>query len=369
MVQIIIDFLSVLAILISIVYLASIAIILVPYRRIKEIKKSHLVSVIIATKNEQDVIEKTLKSLKNSDYHKIEIIIVDSSTDKTPLIAKKYTDKIFIDKKGTGKANALNIAIKHAKGDLLYIIDADSIVQKDTITKLVNSLGTEYSASIGLNLPINKKGFLVDIGRLESGFLNGVNKITSHIAKTGIIPGRNYIIYKNVLKKLGGYQNVLTEDLNLAWRLYRSNKKVTIANAPIHEQVPDKLEWYIKQQERWSIGGLKELAKSMKFLSLKDKLLLLPILIFLTGIPISIFLSIVLFILTYSTIFLFTLIVSIALLTVTSFRYLKLNDIILSPITSISYAFLQTFVTIYSIINIASNSRTKWYKTPKEKYK
>lgn len=369
MAELVIEILSVLAIIISIFYIGSILVITLPCKKIKENSKKPLVSVIIATKNEEDVIEKTLRNLEKSDYPKIEIIVVDSSTDKTVSIAKKYTNKIFIDTKGIGKANALNLGVRHAKGELLYIIDADSICKKDTISKLVASLGTEYTASIGLNLPINNKGLLVDIGRLESGFLNAINKITSYVANTGIIPGRNYIIYKNTLKKLGGYKNVLTEDLNLAWRLYKSNKKVTIADAPVYEQVPDKLEWYIKQQERWSIGGLKELVNSVKFFSLKEKIFLLPLLIFLTGIPITIFLSFLLFLLTYSLIFLSTLIISIILLAVSSIKYLESKDALFSPITSIFYAFLQTFVTVFSIINLLSNRKIQWYKTPKEKYK
>ncbi len=365
----IIEILSFLAIIISIFYIASIGVIIFPCKKSKENNKTPLISVIIATKNEEDVIERTLQALKKSDYPKFEIIIIDSSKDNTEKIARKYTNKIFIDKKGIGKANALNLGVKHARGELVYIIDADSIVEKDTIKKLVRSLGTEYSASIGLNLPINKKGFLVDIGRLESGFLNAVNKIISCIANTGIIPGRNYIIYKNTLKKLGGYKNVLTEDLNLAWRLYRSNKKVTIADAPIYEQIPDKLEWYVKQQERWSIGGLKELAKSIPYFSLKEKVFLIPLLIFLTGIPITIFLSLILFFLTYSTIFLSTFIISLVLLMITAIKYLDYKDALLSPVTSVTYAFLQTFVTVFSIINLAFSRKIQWYKTPREKYK
>ena len=56
-----------------------------------------LVSIIIPTKNNGDILEKSLASIKNLDYpkDKIEVIIVDGhSTDDTVEIAKKYGCKV-----------------------------------------------------------------------------------------------------------------------------------------------------------------------------------------------------------------------------------------------------------------------------------
>src|SRR3989338_4937409 len=98
------------------------------------------VSVIIATKNEESVIEETLKRIRNSDYpeDKLEIIVVDSSTDSTAEIAKKYGARVVKDRNGKGKPAALNLAIHKEKGELLYFLDADSWVEKDTIKNIVS---------------------------------------------------------------------------------------------------------------------------------------------------------------------------------------------------------------------------------------
>lgn len=53
-----------------------------------------LVSVIVTTKNEEEVIERLLKSIKNQTYKNIEIIVVDNgSSDKTKKDSKKVYQK------------------------------------------------------------------------------------------------------------------------------------------------------------------------------------------------------------------------------------------------------------------------------------
>jgi glycosyltransferase involved in cell wall biosynthesis len=78
-------------------------------------------SAIVITKNEEDVLEAALKSLKFVD----EIIVADSgSTDNTLKIAKKYATKIV---KTTGESFAQwrNQALESSKGEWILYLDAD----------------------------------------------------------------------------------------------------------------------------------------------------------------------------------------------------------------------------------------------------
>lgn len=55
-----------------------------------------LISVIIPTKNSAKTLEDCLISITNQSYTPVEIIVVDNfSTDETPNIAKKYTEKVW----------------------------------------------------------------------------------------------------------------------------------------------------------------------------------------------------------------------------------------------------------------------------------
>lgn len=79
-------------------------------------------SCVLIVKNEQDCLEKCLKSIKKAD----EIVVCDTgSQDLTIEIAKKYTDKIFhFDWIGDFSA-ARNYAKEQCTGDFILSIDAD----------------------------------------------------------------------------------------------------------------------------------------------------------------------------------------------------------------------------------------------------
>ncbi len=81
-------------------------------------------SVIVITKNEAHNIVDCLESVKWAD----EIIIVDAqSKDATVEIAKKYTDKIFV-QPWLGFAEAKQFAVQHATNDWILWLDADERV-------------------------------------------------------------------------------------------------------------------------------------------------------------------------------------------------------------------------------------------------
>jgi len=80
-------------------------------------------SVVINTKNAEKTLVTALKSVKFAD----EIVVVDAkSTDNTVKIAKKYTSSIFTYEKEINYVEpARNFAISKAKGDWIFILDAD----------------------------------------------------------------------------------------------------------------------------------------------------------------------------------------------------------------------------------------------------
>ena len=87
-----------------------------------------MISVVLATFNEEKNIERCLESVKSFAD---EIIVVDgSSTDETREIARKLGAEVI---KTTNKPNFhinKQIAMDHAKGDLVLQLDADEVVDK-----------------------------------------------------------------------------------------------------------------------------------------------------------------------------------------------------------------------------------------------
>jgi glycosyltransferase involved in cell wall biosynthesis len=96
------------------------------------------ISVTIITLNEEKNIAECLESLSWAD----EIVVLDSiSSDRTVEIAKRYTDKVFIEE-WHGQGSHKNRAAELAKGPWIFSIDADERVSSglaDEIQKVVET--------------------------------------------------------------------------------------------------------------------------------------------------------------------------------------------------------------------------------------
>ncbi len=105
-----------------------------------------MISVIIPTYNEEDVILKCLESLDKQSYKDFEVIVVDDgSTDTTPLKLRsasntlKYKLKIVNGKhRGTGAAR--NLGAKQAKDNVLVFVDADMTFDHHFLKMLVKPI-------------------------------------------------------------------------------------------------------------------------------------------------------------------------------------------------------------------------------------
>src|SRR5690349_16355755 len=96
-----------------------------------------VVSLVVTTKNEAQVLERLLKSLKSQSYLDIEIIVVDNnSTDKTKEIALKYTNLVF--SFGPERSSQRNFGAKKATGKYLLFLDADMELEKEVVAECVN---------------------------------------------------------------------------------------------------------------------------------------------------------------------------------------------------------------------------------------
>lgn len=100
-----------------------------------------MISIIIPACNEEKYLESTIKSIKNQNYEKYEIIVVcDGCTDNTDKIAKKLADKTVILKKRQGPAIAKNEGAKISKYNKLVFLDADTHLTKNTLGNISKAL-------------------------------------------------------------------------------------------------------------------------------------------------------------------------------------------------------------------------------------
>lgn len=96
-------------------------------------------SICIITKNEQENIERCLKSLMP---YEMEIIVVDTgSTDNTKDIVQRYTDKVFDFEWCDDFAAAKNFAISKTSNDYIIMLDSDEYIDKFEESELIRTIG------------------------------------------------------------------------------------------------------------------------------------------------------------------------------------------------------------------------------------
>lgn len=233
------------------------------------------VSILVPAHNEAKVIENTVRSIFQFDYptDRYELIVIDDlSTDNTydilANLKKMYQQHNFkivkTDKKsgGKGKANALNIGLKHVRGELVAVYDADNRPDKKALSFLVKELtrNRELGAVIGKFRTINKtKNILTKFINIEGlSFQWMAQGGRWRLFNLCTIPGTNFLVRKTILDKIGGWDDgAIAEDTEISIRLYSLGYKIKfIPQAVTYEQEPERLDVWFKQRKRWVKGNV-----------------------------------------------------------------------------------------------------------------
>jgi GT2 family glycosyltransferase len=128
-------------------------------KHIKNTEKLPLVSVVVPTHNRKEKVIRLIKSLLGSDYpmNKLEIIVVDdASTDGThETIQKKFpmrTVRVIRCLENKLTSEVRNIGFRDSKGEYIFFVDDDVIVNSDSISKLLKFM--QENKEVGLAGPI-----------------------------------------------------------------------------------------------------------------------------------------------------------------------------------------------------------------------
>jgi len=127
-----------------------------------------IVSIIIATRNEEDTIIKCIKSIMQQKYssEKMEIIIADGlSNDNTVKmineVSRQYKVPVKILKnEKVIQSSAWNLGIKESSGDIILIVSAHSFIQKDYIQECVHYLQKTGASNVGGPMLADGKGYI-----------------------------------------------------------------------------------------------------------------------------------------------------------------------------------------------------------------
>ena len=254
-----------------------------------------LVTIQLPIYNELYVVERLIESIAQFNYplDKLEIQVLDDSTDETVMLAAKKVEEIK--KKGidikhirreirTGyKAGALAEGLKTAKGEFIAIFDADFIPDPEFLAKTLPYLMDEKVGVVQTKWEHLNKDYSL-LTKLQAFGLD------AHftIEQTGRNQGGHFINFngtagiwrKSCIEESGGWQaDTLTEDLDLSYRAQIKGWKFKyLENVLSPAELPAAMNALKSQQFRWTKGAAecarKHLPKiiASKTIPLKTKL-------------------------------------------------------------------------------------------------
>jgi cellulose synthase/poly-beta-1,6-N-acetylglucosamine synthase-like glycosyltransferase len=284
------------------------------YRQLMQSEMTWPISIVVAAHNEEKTIVETVRSLMMVNYGEFEIVVVnDDSGDGTlrrliDAFELRRLDKVFqrsiptepvrgvwgsrgrpaitvVDKVRGGKSDALNAGINVCRYPLFCSIDADSIIEENSllrvvkhflehpeetiaaggIVRVVNGCRVRDGRVVQIELPDRSLPIFQVVEYLRA-FLSG-RVGWSVLQSLLIISGAFGVYRRQEVIEVGGYSRETdTEDLDLVIRLHRHMRRkrrpyrvVFVPDPVCWTEVPETLAVLRRQRARWHRGLVQSL--------------------------------------------------------------------------------------------------------------
>ena len=244
-------------------------------RQVPEVAGGFLprVAVLIPAYNEEKVIVRTIRSVLNSDYAHLRIIVIDDgSADRTSEVARQaYPEEIaagmltILRTVNGGKAEALNFAVADLEEEFYVGIDADTVIAADAVSKLVCHFSDPRIGAVAGNAKVGNRVNLwtrwqaleyITSQNFERRALDLFDVVT-------VVPGAIGAWRTEAVRQGGCYPvNTVAEDADLTMNLLEQGYKVIYEDRALaFTEAPATARGLMRQRFRWSFGTLQAVYK------------------------------------------------------------------------------------------------------------
>jgi cellulose synthase/poly-beta-1,6-N-acetylglucosamine synthase-like glycosyltransferase len=239
------------------------------------------ISILIAARDEEKNLGNCLESILAVDYpaDRFEVLIGnDDSDDQTGEVADAFSIRYPQVKsytivkhsiQGNGKANVLAQLANKAKGEFLFITDADIKVSNAWFKSMLLGMADDVALVTGTSVVVGTN-LLAYMQQIDWLFATGMLKVVSDLGVPVTTMGNNMVIRKTAYDDIGGFAALpfsVTEDLELFNHLKEKHATVNLFNPGVlNQSKPEKsLLELLNQRKRWMRGAF-ELPFVMVFL-------------------------------------------------------------------------------------------------------
>lgn len=192
-------------------------------------------SVIVPVFNRPDEVQELLDSLVSQTSKDFEVLIVeDGSTLKCEEVCNKFADKLdlkYMFKPNSGRSETRNYGMERANGQYFVIFDSDVILPPHYFETVKRNLDAEYTDCYGG--PDSADDSFSDVQKainysmtsiMTTGGIRGATKNVEKFSPRSFNMGMS----KDVFAKVGGYKNMIGEDIDLSIRIKASGFKTRL---------------------------------------------------------------------------------------------------------------------------------------------
>lgn len=245
------------------------------------------ITVVVPAYNEGRLVQETLRSLATGDYptEKLQLIAVDDgSKDDTwqyiEAARREFPGRItsIRQPENSGKRRALYQGFKRATGKVLVTVDSDSIVDPNTLRKLVSPfIGDEDCGAVAGNVRVLNREKIIP-RMIEVSFVFGFEFIRSAqsqlktvLCTPGALAAYRTDLVMNVLNEwlnqtFMGKEANIGEDRAITNLILRQGKSVLFqSNATVYTNVPERYQGLCKMLIRWGRSNVRETIKMASF--------------------------------------------------------------------------------------------------------
>ena len=232
------------------------------------------VTVQLPVFNELHVVERLLTSVARLDYpkDKLQIQLLDDSTDETTEIARTEIDKLKAqgfdaelihreDRTGF-KAGALENGLKTSTGEYVFILDADFVPNPDVLRETIHYFTDDQIGLIQTRWGHLNRNYKL-LTRVQAMFLDGHLELEqtarNRSGRFFTFNGTGGIWRKQCIIDAGGWEHdTLTEDMDLSYRAQLRNWRFIFLNeVETPAELPVDMDGFKSQQHRWTKGSIQ----------------------------------------------------------------------------------------------------------------
>ncbi len=232
------------------------------------------VTVQLPVFNELHVVERLLTSVARLDYpkDKLQIQLLDDSTDETTEIARTEIDKLKAqgfdaelihreDRTGF-KAGALENGLKTSTGEYVFILDADFVPNPDVLRETIHYFTDDQIGLIQTRWGHLNRNYNL-LTRVQAMFLDGHLELEqtarNRSGRFFTFNGTGGIWRKQCIIDAGGWEHdTLTEDMDLSYRAQLRNWRFIFLNeVETPAELPVDMDGFKSQQHRWTKGSIQ----------------------------------------------------------------------------------------------------------------